>query len=154
MFIIFSPYQCLLLVMLLLCLLMFILSCIIYYTVVILGSDDQSEMSEFSVSTSGCSSIMPNPDRRDYQQEILLMNDSRLQQLGQDKLNSPPHDRKDATSDSSQWSYYDYMMNFFLNVLLNTGYFSLDYCFIKIIDIINYFMFILKNIILMLKVVR
>ena len=46
--------------------------------VAVLGGDDQSEHSEYSVSTSGCSSLMPHPDRGEYQRDVLQLNDSKL----------------------------------------------------------------------------
>uniref|UniRef100_T1J2Y7 Nuclear pore complex protein Nup153 n=1 Tax=Strigamia maritima TaxID=126957 RepID=T1J2Y7_STRMM len=45
--------------------------------------DNRSECSDASVSTSGCSSMIPHPDRREYQREILQLNDSSLRQLSE-----------------------------------------------------------------------
>ena len=49
-----------------------------------IGEDDNSEMSEYSVSTSGLSSMVPRPDRKDYQRDVLQLNESKIQQLRQD----------------------------------------------------------------------
>ena len=46
--------------------------------------DDHSEQSEVSVSTSGCSSMVPHPDHRDYQQDVLQLNDVGLSRLATD----------------------------------------------------------------------
>ncbi len=54
------------------------------------GGDDQSEHSEYSVSTSGCSSMVQHPDRREYQREILQLNDSKLQMLHRDLQHGIP----------------------------------------------------------------
>ena len=45
--------------------------------------DDQSDASDYSVATSACSSLIPHPDRKDYQGEVLQMNDSHLRQMHQ-----------------------------------------------------------------------
>ena len=50
----------------------------------LIGTDAQSEFSDYSVSTSVCSSMIPHPDSMAYHTEVTRMNESRIRQLRQD----------------------------------------------------------------------
>ena len=49
-----------------------------YFSILLLiGGDDQSEMSEFSLPTTGHSSMLPQADAREYQRSVLSLSDLR-----------------------------------------------------------------------------
>lgn len=55
-----------------------------------LSGDDGSEMSESSIDTGVDASVIPRPDERDYQQEILQLDEESLQTLRDTLTKSAP----------------------------------------------------------------
>ncbi|XP_046583033.1 LOW QUALITY PROTEIN: nuclear pore complex protein Nup153-like [Haliotis rubra] len=67
------------------------------------NDDTMSERSDVSRSTSGCSSMIPHPDKQAYQREILQLNDSALDMLKTDfqtaEVFQPPRGGQAAQKD-------------------------------------------------------
>lgn len=63
------------------------------------AGDNHSECSEESVSTSGCSSMIPHPDKRKYQQDVLHLGKPALQKLSEDLQSAIPV----ANTDQKPW---------------------------------------------------
>lgn len=73
-------------------------------TCVVLGGDSHSECSEESVSTSGCSSMIPHPDKHEYRGDVLSLTKPALDNLSkdlQDSLLSETRSKKDWRLSSS-----------------------------------------------------